>query len=87
MNSWVITAVVFFGVIYISDRINQINKRVKRTENQLEQIAKQVGVPEHVSNEGLRQLVKDGEKIRAIKKAQKDLGLSLRESKDYIDSL
>ncbi|CAG9611355.1 hypothetical protein BACCIP111899_00527 [Bacillus rhizoplanae] len=69
MNSWVITAFVFFGVIYISDRINQINKRVKRTENQLEQIAKQVGVPEHVSNEEIHQLVKDGEKIRAIQKA------------------
>ena len=87
MNSWIITAVVFFGVIYISDHINQINKRVKRTGNQLEQIAKQVGVPEHVSNEELRKLVQNGEKIRAIQKAQKDLGLSLRESKDYIDSL
>ncbi|MGG2095067.1 hypothetical protein AB1283_21255 [Bacillus sp. S13(2024)] len=87
MNSWVITAVIFFGVIYILDHINQINKRVKRTENQLEQIAKQLGVPEYVSNEEICQLVKDGNKIRAIKKAQKDLGLSLRESKDYIDSL
>ncbi|MBC6970914.1 ribosomal protein L7/L12, partial [Bacillus sp. Xin] len=47
----------------------------------------QIGIPEHEVNEELRQLVRDGEKIEAIKKAREVLGLSLLEAKNYIDSL
>ncbi|WP_416826611.1 hypothetical protein [Ectobacillus polymachus] len=87
MNSWMIMALLVFGILYISDYINRVNKRLKRTEYKLEQIAKQVGVPEHAINEELRQLVKDGEKIEAIKKAREVLELSLLEAKNYVDSL
>lgn len=87
MNSWLITVLIIFGIFYISESINRVTKRLKRTEDKLEQIAKQMGVPEHVINEELRQLVKDGEKIKAIKKAREVLGLSLLEAKNYIDSL
>ncbi|MBO1628482.1 hypothetical protein COE15_16170 [Bacillus cereus] len=87
MNSWLITVLIIFGIFYIADSINRVTKRLKRTEDKLEQITKLMGISEHVINEELRQLVKDGEKIKAIKKAREVLGLSLLEAKNYIDSL
>ncbi|HDX9579186.1 TPA: ribosomal protein L7/L12 [Bacillus pseudomycoides] len=87
MNSWLLIALIVFGILYISDHLNRINKRLKRTEDKLDQITKQIEIPEHTINDELRQLVTDGEKIKAIKKAREVLGLSLLEAKNYVDSL
>ncbi|MCM3734419.1 ribosomal protein L7/L12 [Bacillus cytotoxicus] len=87
MNSWLLIALIVFGILYISDHLNRINKRLKWTEDKLDQITKQIEIPEHTINDELRQLVTDGEKIKAIKKAREVLGLSLLEAKNYVDSL
>ncbi|MBY0600351.1 MULTISPECIES: hypothetical protein [Bacillus] len=90
MNSWFLAILIIVGMISIDGinrKINRVNRRLERIENRLEQVAKQIGIPEHEVNEELRQLVRDGEKIEAIKKAREVLGLSLLEAKNYIDSL
>ncbi|MFD0769053.1 hypothetical protein ACFQZ1_09125 [Bacillus sp. CGMCC 1.60114] len=87
MNFWLITALIIVGIFYISNSINRVTKRLEQTEDKLEQIAKQMDISEHVINEELRLLVKDGKKVKAIKRAREVLGLSLFEAKNYIDSL
>ena len=87
MDSLLLTAVLVLGIFYISSYLNKIDTRIKRTEEKLDRIAKHMELPEHEINEEIRQLVKDGDKIKAIKKAREILGLSLLEAKNYVDSL
>ncbi|WP_020060305.1 hypothetical protein [Bacillus sp. 123MFChir2] len=87
MDYLLLTSVIALGIFYISGQLNNIHTRLKRTEDKLHQIAKHLELPEHEINEELRQLVKDGDKIKAIKRARETLGLSLLEAKNYIDSL
>lgn len=87
MDYLLLTAVIALGIFYISGQLNNIHTRLKRTEDKLDQIAKHMELPEHTINEELRQLVKEGDKIKAIKKAREVLGLSLLEAKNYVDSL
>ncbi|MDP7981096.1 ribosomal protein L7/L12 [Bacillus sp. WLY-B-L8] len=87
MDYLLLTAVIVLGIFYISGQLNNIHLRLKRTEDKLDRIAKHMELPEHTINEELRLLVKDGDKIKAIKKAREVLGLSLLEAKNYVDSL
>ncbi|WP_242217646.1 hypothetical protein [Bacillus cereus group sp. BfR-BA-01380] len=87
MDSLLLTAVIALGMFYISGQLNNIHTRLKRTEDKLDRIAKHMELPEHEINEELRQLVKEGKKVTAIKKAREVLELSLLEAKNYIDSL
>lgn len=87
MDYLLLTAVIILSIFYVSGQLNNIHTRLKRTEDKLNQIAKHMELPEHDINEELRQLVKDGDKIKAIKKAREILGLSLLEAKNYVDSL
>ncbi|PEE40848.1 hypothetical protein [Bacillus pseudomycoides] len=93
MGGWVVLPIVAFGVIYIGEKIKQMEKRtdarLKRMETRLELITKQMGIREvepEINNE-LRQLVKDGKTITAVKKAREAFGYSLLEAKEYVDSL
>lgn len=87
MDSLLLTAVIVLGIFYISSQLNNIHTKLKRTEDKLDRIAKHTELPEHEINEELRLLIKDGDKIKAIKKAREVLGLSLLEAKNYVDSL
>ncbi|ENQ3080416.1 ribosomal protein L7/L12 [Bacillus cereus] len=87
MDYLLLTTVIVLGIFYISGQLNNIHLRLKRTEDKLDRIAKHMELPEHTINEELRLLVKDGDKIKAIKKAREVLGLSLLEAKNYVDSL
>lgn len=69
------------------DYVFRLNKRLKRTEYKLEHLQKHLNLSQLPIHEELRQLVKDNEKIQAIKKARTELGFSLKEAKDYIESL
>lgn len=60
---------------------------MKRIQYTLDQLTKQHGLPENPINNELRELIKDREDVKAIKKARENLGLSLLEGKNYIDKL
>ncbi|EMA6343501.1 hypothetical protein U3450_002447 [Bacillus cytotoxicus] len=63
--------------------------RLKRIETRLELITKQMRIREIEPeiNHELRQLVRDGKTITAIKKAREAFGYSLLEAKEYVDAL
>ena len=67
--------------------MNKLEGRIKRIQYTLDQVTKQSGLPENPINNELRKLIKEGEDVKAIKKARETLGLSLIEGKEYIDKL
>ena len=64
--------------------MEKLEGRTKRIQFTLDQLVQQSGLPENPINDELRQLIKDGEDVKAIKKARETLGLSLLEGKRYI---
>ena len=73
--------------IYLLTTVDKLKGRVKGLEYRLEQISNQKNVPENPINNELRQLLKEGNDVKAIKRARETLGLSLLEGKQYIDAL
>ena len=77
----------FFIIIYLSVKLDKLEGRIKRMQYTLDQLTKQLGLPENPINDELRKLIKEGEDVKAVKKARETLGLSLLEGKNYIDKL
>lgn len=67
--------------------MGKLEGSIKRMQYTLDQLTQQSGLPENPINDELRMLIKEGEDIKAIKKARETLGLSLLEGKEYIDKL
>lgn len=82
--------IIVLVVVYLFIVVNKLNilkARVKSMEITLNQVANHVDMPEHPVNEELRQLVKEGKEVKAVKKAREVFGFSLIEGKKYVDSL
>ncbi|ATP39931.1 hypothetical protein CSE16_07635 [Solibacillus sp. R5-41] len=86
MEFYIVNILILFICLYLFSTVNKLNSRVKGLEYTLEQISKQVHVPESINNE-LRQLLKEGNDVKAVKRVRETLGLSLIEAKQYIDVL
>lgn len=77
-------------IISISSAISQIRSDLARLNSTLDKIAKQIGVPDAITenvDEELKILISEGKKIKAIKKYRMANGIGLKEAKDYIDRL
>jgi ribosomal protein L7/L12 len=64
--------------------VGKLEGRIKRMQFTLDQITQQSGLPENPINDELRKLIKEGEDVKAIKKARETLGLSLLEGKNIL---
>lgn len=73
--------------IYLMFNILKLNERVKGIKYTLDLISKEVDIQENPINDELRELIHDGNDIKAVKKARETLGLSLVEGKQYVDAL
>lgn len=87
MDFYIVVLLMLLICIYSLSTISKLNSRVKSLEYTLQQISKQFDVPENPINNELRQLLKGGNDVKAVKKARETLGLSLTEAKKYIDVL
>ncbi|WP_246001107.1 hypothetical protein [Oceanobacillus piezotolerans] len=67
--------------------MGKLEGRIKGRQYNLDQLSKQLELPENPINDELRALIKDGKDVKAVKKARETLGLSLLEGKNYIDKL
>lgn len=74
-------------IIYLSVKLDKLEGRMKSMQYTLDQLTKQLGLPENPINDELRELINGGEDVKAVKKARETLGLSLLEAKNYIDKL
>lgn len=88
-NTMLITIGVGIFIILIS-MISQLRSELLRMRTILDKIAKEVGVPDLVTDEikeELKGLIKDGKSVEAIKRYRKLTGFGLKEAKEYIDKL
>lgn len=85
---WIIIGGVV--LISISSSISQLRNDLARINANLDRIAKQIGVPDLVTDEldiELKKLILEGKKIQAIKKYRMATRIGLKEAKEYIDRL
>ena len=80
---------LFIGgfLLYLVGKMEKMENDIKGIKSTVDLISKQVGVPEDPVNEELRQLLAEGNDVKAVKRARETLGLSLVEAKKYIDAL
>ncbi|OZB94178.1 hypothetical protein [Paenibacillus sp. XY044] len=74
-------------IINLWAKVSKLEGRIKGMQYTINQLTQQSGLPEHPINDELRQFIKEGEDVKAIKKIRETLGLSLLEGKEYIDKL
>ncbi|WP_426445844.1 hypothetical protein ACP26L_20365 [Paenibacillus sp. S-38] len=86
MEQWIIWT-LFAAVIVLSEAVLRMNRRIKRSDYLLQSMMDGARAPEYHLEEELRQLIRDKDKIKAIKRAQQRMGLTLREAKEYVESL
>lgn len=84
---YILIIIAFLIIINVTAKVNKLEGRIKRMQYTLDLVTKQSGLPENPINDELRKLIKEGEDVKAIKKARETLGLSLIEGKEYIDKL
>lgn len=89
MDYFLMICIVIFFLVIINlwAKVENLEARIKGLQYTLKQLTKQWGLPENPINDELRELIKIGEDVKAIKKARETLGLSLLEGKVYIDKL
>ncbi|MGG1686488.1 hypothetical protein [Pseudalkalibacillus sp. NRS-1564] len=80
-------AAVFYLVFRVSAQMNSLSVRMKSMHDQLNRMAQHLDLPEHPINDELRELMKEGKTVEAVKKAREVFGLSLLEAKEYVDGL
>ena len=92
MDEKVLWGIIGVGILLLSlvSSISLLQREMVRVNATLDKIAKQIGVPDPVTeniDDELKSLIAEGKKIRAVKKYRMVTGLGLKESKEYIDSL
>lgn len=87
MEFSILDALILFICAYLLLIVINLNNRIKVMQSTLKQMTKQTITPDHPINNELRQLLKEGSDVKAVKRAREILGLSLLEAKQYIDKL
>jgi len=82
-----IDAVLLAGIACLLFIVSKMDDRIKGMKISLEQMRKAMDLPENPINDELRELIREGKEVRAVKKAREALGLSLVEGKKYVDAL
>jgi ribosomal protein L7/L12 len=71
----------------VYNKVSAMEARIKTMQVNVDQIAKSEGLPPHLVQNEVLQLVRNGKEVAAVKKAREVLGLSLLEAKQYVDAL
>ncbi|MCH1626745.1 hypothetical protein [Fredinandcohnia quinoae] len=82
-----VEVLILFIAVYLLFTVIKLDGRVKGLKYTLDQISKQTDVPEMPINNELRQLLNEGNDVKAVKRVRETLGLSLVEAKQYVDAL
>jgi len=82
-----VEVLTLFIVVYLFSTVIKLNGRVKGLKYTLDQISKQTGMPKKPIDNELKQLLNEGNDVKAVKRVRETLGFSLLEAKQYIDAL
>jgi len=78
---------VFYLIFRLGAQMNSLSLQMKKMNDHLDRMAQHMGLPEHHINEELRELVREGRMVEAVKRTREVFGLSLVEAKQYVDGL
>ncbi|MBU5593277.1 ribosomal protein L7/L12 [Clostridium sp. MSJ-4] len=85
---YTIIGVLLMATSLLIMHISELKDRMSRMNSTLQKIASKVGVEEpFIDQNELRSLIAEGKKVQAVKKVRMDLGLGLKEAKEYVDNL
>ncbi|MGN7478250.1 hypothetical protein ACTHOQ_10355 [Solibacillus silvestris] len=87
MEFSILDALILFICAYLLFTVFDLSNRVKDMQSTLKQMTKQIISPDNPINNELKQLLKEGSDVKAVKRARELFGLSLVEAKQYIDKL
>ncbi|ERN54431.1 hypothetical protein [Alkalihalophilus marmarensis] len=79
--------IILFILSIILLSMSTTERRLKKIEYKLDRISEQVGVTGLPVDDEIRELLKKGQRVEAVKLARDELGLSLVEGKKYVDRL
>lgn len=82
-----LSLITLFVCLSVYNKISAMEARIKAMQVSYDHIAQEVGLPRHPVQDEVLQLVREGKKVAAVKKAREVLGLSLVEAKQYVDAL
>ncbi|AQU79868.1 hypothetical protein [Planococcus faecalis] len=88
--SIVVGTILIAGYIVYSaveKHIETLENRVSKVEKLLKQTMPEMASVEQKVNEELRELLKQGKTIEAVKRTRQEFGWSLLEAKQYVDKL
>lgn len=85
MGSGFIEYLIILAIVYVMVTIGKLEGRIKGLQHSLQQISKQVGVSTEVIDNEVRDLLKEGKDVAAVKCVRETLGLTLVEAKRYVD--
>jgi predicted Holliday junction resolvase-like endonuclease len=63
--------IAFLVIINLTAKVNKLEDRIKGMQYSLDQVTKQAGLPENPVNDELRELIKEGKDVKAVKKQEK----------------
>ena len=84
---WSIIFFILSMVSIIVFRAIHLENKVKALENRLARIEREVDLPEHPVYQELRENIRMGKEVQAVKLARQTFGLSLIEGKQLVDEL
>lgn len=83
----------FFDIIllviglYLVTKVVALEDQIRGMKHTLNELAKHSDIPENPINDKLRDLLDEGEDVKAMKLVRERFGLTLVEAKQYIDRL
>ncbi len=85
LGSDFIEFLILLAIIYLMVTVGKLEGRIKGLQHSLQQISKQVGVSTEVIANEVRDLLEEGKDVAAVKCVRETLGLTLVETKKYVD--
>ena len=87
MDFTILDIVILIVCVFLLLMVINLSSRLKEMQSMLKRLTTQTITPDHPINDELKQLLKEGSDVKAVKRAREVLGLSLLEAKQYIDQL
>ena len=82
-----VEVLTLFIVLYLFFTVIKLNGQVKGLKYTLDQVSKKTGIHKNPIDTELKELLNEGNDVKAVKRVRETLGLSLIEAKQYIDAL
>lgn len=88
----VLESTIIIGMLFIILMISLIapsgsDPRIKLINKKLDRIMERLGMEEENIDEELKDLLREGKMVEAVKRQRQETGMGLKEAKEYVDEL